>query len=174
MTESRGYIYRVSLIVALGGFLMGFDASVISGVVKFIELDFDLSKIQLGWAVSSLTLTSTLAMMIAGPLSDRYGRRTVLRAAATLYGISAIGSALAPNFTFLVIARMIGGFGVGASLITAPMFIAEISPARIRGTMVSFNQLNIVLGISVAFFTNYLILRLGDDPSDWVSLLGID
>jgi len=153
---------------------MGFDASVISGVVKFIELDFNLTKIQLGWAVSSLTLTATLAMMLAGPLSDRFGRRVILRAAATLFGVSAVASALAPNFAFLVIARMIGGFGVGASLITAPMFIAEISPARVRGTMVSFNQLNIVLGISVAFFTNYLILRLGDDPADWVSSLGID
>jgi len=174
MAKSRSYIYRISLIVALGGFLMGFDASVISGVVKFIELDFDLSKLQLGWAVSSLTLTSTLAMLISGPLSDRYGRRVVLRTAAILYGIPAVGSALAPNYAFLVTARMIGGFGVGASLITAPMYIAEISPARVRGTMVSFNQLNIVLGISVAFFTNYLILRLGDNPSAWVSYLGID
>ena len=153
---------------------MGFDASVISGVVKFIELDFNLTKIQLGWAVSSLTLTATLAMMLTGPLSDRFGRRVILRAAATLYGLSAVASALAPNFAVLVVARMIGGFGVGASLITAPMFIAEISPAKVRGTMVSFNQLNIVLGISVAFFTNYLILRLGDDPADWVSSLGID
>lgn len=174
MAKSKSYIYRLSLIVALGGFLMGFDASVISGVVKFIELEFDLSKIQLGWSVSSLTLTSTLAMLIAGPLSDRFGRRVVLRAAAILYAVSAVGSALAPGYTFLVTARMVGGFGVGASLITAPMYIAEISPARVRGTMVSFNQLNIVLGISVAFFTNYLILRLGDKPMDWVSYLGID
>ena len=153
---------------------MGFDASVISGVVKFVEIDFSLSKLQLGWAVSSLTLTSTLAMLIAGPLSDRFGRRLILRVAAILYGVSAVGSALAPDFTFLVTARMIGGFGVGASLITAPMFIAEISPAKVRGTMVSFNQLNIVLGISVAFFTNYLILRLGDNPAGWVTYLGID
>ncbi len=174
MAISKTYIYRISLIVALGGFLMGFDASVISGVVKFIEVDFDLTKFQLGWAVSSLTLTSTLAMLIAGPLSDRFGRRVVLMVAAILYGVSAVGSALAPSFAFLVTARMIGGFGVGASLITAPMYIAEISPAKVRGTMVSFNQLNIVLGISVAFFTNYLILRLGDNPSSWVSYLGID
>ena len=153
---------------------MGFDASVISGVVKFVELDFSLNKLQLGWAVSSLTLTSTLAMLIAGPLSDRFGRRLILRIAAILYAVSAVGSALAPDFTILVIARMIGGLGVGASLITAPMYIAEISPAKVRGTMVSFNQLNIVLGISVAFFTNYLILRLGDNPSQWVSYLGID
>ena len=153
---------------------MGFDASVISGVVKFIEVDFNLTKLQLGWAVSSLTLTSTLAMLMAGPLSDRYGRRLVLKVAATMYGLSAVASALPPGFAVLVTARMIGGFGVGASLITAPMYIAEISPAKVRGTMVSFNQLNIVLGISVAFFTNYLIIRLGDNPSAWVSALGID
>ena len=101
------YIVFVSFIVALGGFLMGFDASVISGVVKFIEPQFDLSKIQLGWAVSCLTLTATLAMFMAGPLSDKLGRRTVLKYAAALYFISAIGSAIAPSFWFLVLARML-------------------------------------------------------------------
>jgi len=153
---------------------MGFDASVISGVVKFIEPHFELTKLQLGWAVSCLTLTATLAMMLAGPMSDRFGRRPMLRWAAILYAVSAVGSALATSFTMLVIARMIGGLGVGASLILAPMYIAEIAPSKIRGTMVSFNQLNIVVGISVAFFTNYLILKLGNDPSNWVKSLGID
>ena len=90
---------------------MGFDASVISGVVGFIETEFDLTKLQLGWAVSCLTLTSTLAMMLSGPLSDRIGRKKVLQYAAVLFFVSAIYSALAPNFVHLVIARMIGGFG---------------------------------------------------------------
>ena len=142
------------MIVALGGFLMGFDASVISGVNKFIELEFELTKLQLGWAVASLTLTATLAMMVAGPLSDKMGRKHILTYAAALYSVSAIGSALAPDFLFLVIARMVGGIGVGISLIIAPMYIAEISPPEMRGRMVSFNQLNIVLGISVAFRAN--------------------
>lgn len=158
----------------MGGFLMGFDASVISGVVKFIEPEFVLSKLQLGWAVSSLTLTSTLGMAVAGPLSTSYGRRRVLKITASLYAVSALGSALAPDFTTLVIARMIGGLGVGASLIIAPMYIAEISPPAIRGRMVSFNQLNIVLGISVAFFTNYLILKLGQSEQDWTHALMLD
>jgi len=174
MSPSKAYIVRISLIVALGGFLMGFDASVISGVVKFIEPHFNLSKLQLGWAVSCLTLTATLAMVVAGPLSDRFGRLIILKYAAILYAVSAIASALAPTFGFLVVARMIGGLGVGASLILAPMYIAEISPAKVRGTMVSFNQLNIVIGISVAFFTNFIILRLSNDPSAWVSVLNID
>jgi len=165
------YSVFVSLIVALGGFLMGFDASVISGVVKFIEPQFDLSKIQLGWAVSCLTLTATLAMLIAGPLSDKFGRRTILKYAAVLYFISAIGSATASSFWFLILARMVGGFGVGASLIIAPIYIAEIAPPKMRGTMVSFNQLNIVLGISVAFFTNYMILQLGKSNTAWAELL---
>ena len=165
------YTVFVSLIVALGGFLMGFDASVISGVVKFIEPQFYLTKIQLGWAVSCLTLTATLAMLMAGPLSDKFGRRTILKYAAALYFISAIGSAIAPNFWLLVLARMIGGFGVGASLIIAPIYIAEIAPPKMRGSMVSFNQLNIVLGITIAFFTNYLILQLGKSTAGWAEIL---
>jgi len=173
MKNSR-YIILVSLIVALGGFLMGFDASVISGVVKFIEPQFDLTKIQLGWAVSCLTLTATLAMLLAGPLSDKIGRRRVLKYAALLYFVSALCSALAPSFLLLVVARMIGGFGVGASLIIAPVYIAEIAPPKMRGTMVSFNQLNIVLGISVAFFTNYLILKSGQSGGEWAQWLKID
>jgi SP family arabinose:H+ symporter-like MFS transporter len=169
--KNTNFIVLIALIVALGGFLMGFDASVISGVNKFVELEFNLTKLQLGWAVSSLTLTATLAMMIAGPLSDRIGRKQVLSYAAMLYFLSALGSAMAPNFTFLVVARMLGGFGVGASLIIAPMYIAEIAPPHMRGRMVSFNQLNIVLGISTAFFTNYLILQLGDSDAEWAQSL---
>jgi len=165
------FIVRIALIVALGGFLMGFDASVISGVNKFIELEFELTKLELGWAVASLTLTATLAMMVAGPISDVIGRKQILTYAAALYAVSAIGSALAPDFLFLVIARMVGGIGVGISLIIAPMYIAEISPPEMRGRLVSFNQLNIVLGISVAFFTNYLILQLGDSEAQWAKNL---
>lgn len=172
MTSSQQfYTVKVALIVALGGFLMGFDASVISGVVGFIETQFSLTKIELGWSVSSLTLTATLAMIVSGPLSDRFGRRPVLQVAAVLFAISAIASAFAPNFLFLVIARMLGGIGVGAALIIAPMYIAEISPPEMRGRMVSFNQLNIVIGISAAFFTNYLILQLGDSTAEWAVAL---
>lgn len=174
MTKNQIYTIKIALIVALGGFLMGFDASVISGVVKFIEPEFNLTKLELGWSVASLTLTATLAMIFSGPLSDKYGRRKVLQVAALLYAISAIGSALAPTFFLLVVARMIGGLGVGASLILAPMYIAEISPPTMRGRMVSFNQLNIVIGISVAFFTNYLILKLGQSDSAWALNLKFD
>jgi MFS family permease len=144
---------------------------VISGVVGFIEVDFALTKIELGWSVSSLALTATLAMMLAGPISDRIGRRPVLSIAAVMFAVSAIASAAAPNFMTLVMARMIGGLGVGAALIIAPMYIAEIAPAELRGRMVSFNQLNIVVGISAAFFCNYLILVLGQSDLAWAESL---
>ena len=165
------YTTIVALIAAFGGFLMGFDASVISGVVGFIEVEFALSKLELGWSVSSLVLTATLAMLLAGPLSDRIGRRPVLRIAASLFAVSAIVCAIAPTFSLMVFGRMLGGLGVGAALIIAPMYIAEIAPARTRGRMVSFNQLNIVIGISAAFFSNYLILRLGQSGADWTTAL---
>jgi SP family arabinose:H+ symporter-like MFS transporter len=174
MNGKNNIIMMISLIVALGGLLMGFDASVISGVVKFIEPEFELTKLELGWSVASLTLSATLAMMFSGPLSDKIGRRTVLRYAALLYTVSAIASALAPTFLVLVIARMIGGFGVGASLILAPMYIAEIAPPNMRGRLVSFNQLNIVIGISLAFFTNYLILQFGKSDAPWALALKLD
>jgi SP family arabinose:H+ symporter-like MFS transporter len=171
MTPSMRFTIRVALTVALGGFLMGFDASVISGVVGFIEPEFELSKFELGWAVASLTLTATLAMMLSGPVSDRFGRRPVLKVAALLFTISAVASAIAPDYITLVAARMLGGLGVGAALIIAPMYIAEIAPAALRGRLVSFNQLNIVIGISVAYFSNYLILSLGQSDIAWAQSL---
>jgi len=174
MPRQDRYTYLVALTVAFGGFLMGFDASVISGVVGFIEVEFALGEFRLGWAVASLTLTATLAMLVSGPLSDRFGRRAILLVAACLFAVSALLSALAPTFGWLVAARMIGGLGVGASLILAPMYIAEIAPRERRGRLVSFNQLNIVIGISVAFFSNYLIVVLGGSGAGWVSALGID
>lgn len=171
MDRGTRYTVRVALIAAFGGFLMGFDASVISGVVGFIEPEFGLTKLQLGWSVASLTLTATLAMMVAGPLSDRMGRRPVLRIAAVLFALSAVASAAAPGFVSLVIARMLGGLGVGAALIIAPMYIGEIAKPALRGRMVSFNQLNIVIGISAAFFSNYLILTFGQSDGGWAGSL---
>ena len=167
-------ITRIALIVALGGFLMGFDASVISGVVKFIESEFQLSKLQVGWAVSCLTLTAAFAMLVSGPLSDKFGRKPILQLAAVIFLLSAVGSALAPDFETLIIARMIGGLGVGAALIIAPVYIAEVSPADVRGRMVSLNQLNIVIGISVAFFSNYFIVKSGACATDLAISLGFE
>ncbi|WP_282134944.1 sugar porter family MFS transporter [Seonamhaeicola maritimus] len=173
MSSKQLFTIRIAAIVALGGFLLGFDASVISGVVKFIEPEFQLTKIQLGWAVSSITLTAAFGMIIAGPMSDKYGRRKLLKYASILFTISAIGSALAGTFFWLIIFRMIGGLAVGAALIIAPMYIAEVAPPEKRGQLVSFNQLNIVIGISIAFFTNYLILKWGSSDASWAENIGL-
>jgi len=172
MSKTR-FIVIVATIVALGGLLMGFDASVISGVNKFVQIDFNLTDLELGFSVSSLTIIAALAMRAAGRLSDKYGRTVLLKYCAVIFTISAIGSALAPNFTIFLIMRMLGGIGVDASLILAPMYIAEIAPPDQRGKLVSFNQLNIVIGISLAFFSNFYILSLGDSDLAWVEALGI-
>jgi sugar porter (SP) family MFS transporter len=171
VTPSTRYLTSTALIVALGGFLMGFDVSVISGVIRFIEAEFALGPLQLGWVVSSLSLTAAIGMLASGPLSDRLGRRPVLQIAAVLFAVSAIASALAPDYVTLVVARMLGGFGVGAALIVAPMYIAEMAPPASRGRFVSFNQLNIVIGISAAFFSNYVILTLGESGAAWTESL---
>ena len=174
MTPADRYVLRTVLIVALGGFLFGFDASVIAGVITFVENEFALDKLEVGWAVASLTLTATLSIMVAGPLADRYGRRGLLRAAAVVFTVSALLSASASDFTMLIVARLLSGLGVGAALVVAPMYIAEISPAAVRGRMVSINQLHVVLGISTAFFSNYLILKMGDSTGwTWRWMLGI-
>lgn len=173
MNNTR-YIIRTALTVALGGFLFGFDASVISGVVGAVEKLWTLDELEVGWVVSSLTLVSTIMMFSAGPLSDKIGRKKVLAIGAVAFFISALGSALAPNYTLFVLFRMLGGVGVGASLVIGPLYIAEISPGNLRGRMVSFNQLNIVVAITAAYFTNLLIQNLSKMEAGWVSNLGID
>lgn len=152
-----GYTVRIAIIVSLGGFLYGFDASVISGVIGYVATQYDLNSIQQGWVVSSTTFAAMFSMLTAGTVSTYLGRRRVLIYVAILYAISAIGSAMAPSYETLVAARMIGGIAFGAALILAPIYIAEISPAEIRGRLVSVQQLNLVIGLSAAYFSNYFL-----------------
>ena len=165
----------IACTVALGGFLVGFDATVISGAVPFIRsyfaLDSASGSLQLGWAVSSLGWGAMAGNLVAGLLNDRLGRRTVLLLAAVLFFASALTAALATSFTVFVAARICGGLAVGSAILTAPMYIAEIAPAHIRGRLVSLNQLMIVIGISISFFSNYFLLSLGD--ASWRWMLGI-
>lgn len=180
MTTSTKRTLATALAVSLGGFLFGFDASVISGVIRFIKPQFALSDIELGWVVSSPAFSAMFAMLVAGALSDRLGRKRVLIWVAFLYAVSAILSALAPSTVVLVAARMLGGVAFGAALILAPMYIAEISSAERRGRMVSVQQLNIVLGFSAAYFSNYYLLQAIDttvwltEATAWRWMLGIE
>ena len=162
-----------TLIVSLGGFIFGFDASVISGAIGFIDTEFGLSDWQQGIVVSSPTLGALIAMIFAGAISDAIGRRKALIIIAALYVVSAVCSALAPSFELLVLARFIGGIAF-CSLIIAPMYISEISAPKNRGKMVSVNQLNIVLGFAISYFTNYYLLQLSYSDADWVMQLGIN
>lgn len=160
-------------IVSLGGFLFGFDASVISGVVGFIIPEFGLNDWQVGMVVSAPTLAAIVTGLIVGPTSDLIGRKKVLFAVAVLYLASAVASAFAPSFWVLVGARALGGFAFG-SLLLAPLYIAEISPHKLRGRFVSINQMNIVVGISLAYFANYFLLKLSNSDVQLVQDLRID
>lgn len=167
---------RIALAAALGGFLLGFDATVISGAVPFIREYFGLGgeggSLRLGLAVSCLGWGAMAGNLLAGAASDHFGRRAVLRLTAVLFFGSSLVSALAVSYTGFVLARIAGGLAVGAAILTAPLYIAEISPASRRGLLVSTNQLMIVIGISASFFSNDLLLPLGAD--NWRWMLGVE
>jgi sugar porter (SP) family MFS transporter len=159
------------LIVALSGFLMGFDGSLFTGAMVFVKERFDLSTFELGWTNASQTLSATLAIFLAGPLADRVGRRTVLRAAAVMFFFSALVTALAQGLGTLLIGRLLSGCGIGAVLVAGPMYIAEISPPALRGRMVTYQQLFIVIGIALAFVSNYLVVQLQHVEGAWIAPL---
>ena len=173
----KSYTIFISLIVALGGFLLGFDSAVISGATPFYRETFgmDSGSMLIGFSVSSLILGAIMGNIIAGKLADRFGRRRILMTTAMLFTISAVTSALATDIGTFLVARIVGGFGVGMAILVASMYIAEIAPRNLRGTLVTFNQLNIVLGISIAYFSNYYFQQTIADPDlKWRIMLGVE
>ncbi len=176
MNRGNKYMIWVALIVALGGFVWGFDATVISGAVPFIQQYFDLhgdrGDFLLGLAVSCLGWGVLGGTAVAGFFSDRFGRKKVLITTAVFFTGSALLSALTTNFALFVCSRILGGVAVGGAILIAPVYIAEISPPQLRGSMVSLNQLMIVLGISASFFSNYFLLDVG--ANNWRWMLGMD
>ncbi len=173
MTKTDRTALFYSSVIALGGFLFGFDAAVISGVISFITPEFGLNDWWVGLVVSAPTLTATLAALTVGPVADYVGRKKVMMTLALLYTVSAVASAFAPDAVTLVVARMVGGFAFG-TLMLAPIYIAELAPARLRGRMVSVNQLNIVIGFSAAYFANYFILEASQSGSAFAASIGMD
>jgi sugar porter (SP) family MFS transporter len=167
------YAVYCAIIVSLGGFVFGFDVSVISGVVGQVTIEFDLTPIQAGFVVAAPTLSSAIGTLLIGPLSDALGRKKTLMLITLIYLISAALSAFSTSYIMLLSARAVGGFAF-TSLIIAPMYIAEIAPAERRGKLVSVNQLNIVLGLSAAYFVNYYILGLSSSSAEWVIAWGLD
>lgn len=155
---STVYVYLASLVAAISGLLFGFDIAVINGAMIFLEKYFNLTTpLQTEFATSSLLVGCVFGAIIAGPLSDRFGRKYILGFSALLFGISAIGAAIPTNLTEFVIARLLGGIAVGSASLLAPLYIAEISPPNIRGRLVSLNQMAIVSGILLSYLVNYLL-----------------
>jgi len=164
------YVMVVCLVAALGGLLFGYDTGVINGAIGPLKAHFALDATWTGWAMGCALVGCAIGAGAAGVLSDRFGRKKVLILSAVLFLVSAVGTAVPKSITAFIIYRILGGLGVGAASICSPMYIAEISPARIRGRMVSINQFAIVTGFLVVYFANYFIARQGD--AAWNELSG--
>jgi len=167
------YLLKSAIVAALGGLLFGFDTAVIAGATRALSDVFQLTPAMLGFTVSTALWGTVLGSIIAGAPSDRYGRRAALQALAVLYVLSAVGCAFAWDWYSFVFARFLGGLAIGGSSVIGPMYIAEIAPAARRGRLVGMFQFNIVAGILVAYFSNYVIGTLGFGAAEWRWKLGI-
>ncbi len=167
-------LLRASIIAALGGLLFGFDTAVISGTTDQLRDVFDLSSGLLGLTVASALIGTVLGALFAGKPSDVLGRRKSLMWIAALYLVSALGSALAWDWYSFLIFRLIGGLAVGGASVVSPLYIAEISPARMRGRLVAITQFNIVLGILVAYMSNYFVAQFDLGATEWRTMFGIE
>ena len=165
---NRKYVYLIGAIAALGGVLFGFDLVIISGTVSFFTAHFQLNEFQTGWAVGCINLGAAIGALIGGKLSGTLGRKKALMICAVLFALTGIGTGWAPNFFLFVSFRMLSGVAVGAAALVCPMYVAEISPATMRGKMVSFYQLSIVTGILLAYLSNYLLLNSGENNWRWM------
>ena len=165
---NRRYVYLISAIAALGGVLFGFDLVIISGTIPFFTRYFGLNELQTGWAVGCINLGAAIGALAGGKLSDTLGRKKLLMGCALLFALTGIGTGWAGSFPAFIAFRMLSGVAVGAAALVCPMYVAEISPASMRGRMVSFYQLSIVTGILLAYLSNYLLLNTGDNNWRWM------
>ncbi|MCX7824621.1 MAG: sugar porter family MFS transporter [Verrucomicrobiae bacterium] len=168
MKEKQGstlYVALVCLVATLGGLLFGYDTGVISGAIEPLTARFNLSVFMKGWASGCVLIGCATGVLLVGPLSDRFGRKLAMFLAAFMFLASAIGTAVPPDITTFIVFRFLGGVGIGIASISTPMYIAEITPARIRGRMVAVNQIAIVGGISATSFVNYFIAHSQGDPA---------
>ncbi len=169
----NAYLLKSTVVAALGGLLFGFDTAVIAGTTSALTTTYHLTSGSLGLTVASALWGTIIGAMFAGIPGDRYGRRDSLRFMAVLYLISALGCAFAWGWYSLVFFRLIGGIGIGGSSVLGPMYIAEIAPAKWRGRLVGFFQFNVVFGILLAYFSNYVIGEMQFGSSEWRWKLGV-
>jgi len=156
------YTYLICAVAAFGGLLFGYDTAVIAGAIGYLQVKFELSPMLTGWAASSAIWGCVFGALFSGALSDKYGRKKVLLLSGLLFTLSALGSAIPDNLTQFVMARFIGGLGVGSASMLSPLYISEIAPAKIRGMLVTLYQLAIVFGINIIYIVNYLIANTHD------------
>ena len=156
---NNSYLLFIALTAALGGFLFGYDTAVISGTIGFVKSKFALDAVMEGWFVSSALVGCIAGVSFAGGLSDRLGRKKALIASGLLFSISALGCAISASHTELIIFRLLGGIGVGVASMLSPLYISEVSPAKVRGRMVALYQLAIATGILFAYFSNAWLLK---------------
>jgi len=166
-------LLKATIVGALGGLLFGFDTAVISGTTHSLTMLYGLTPKTLGLTVSIALWGTVIGAMSAGVVGQRFGGRETLRLLAVLYVISSLGCAFAVSWPMLVIARFIGGLAIGGSSVLGPVYIAEVSPAEWRGRLVGMFQINIVIGILLAYLSNYWIARIVFGPDDWRWMFGI-
>jgi MFS transporter, SP family, arabinose:H+ symporter len=169
----NSYLLKASIVGALGGLLFGFDTAVIAGTTHSLSQIFSLTPWTLGITVSIALWGTVAGALSAGLIGQRLGGRNALRIMAVLYIVSALGCSFAWNWPALVVFRFIGGLGIGGSSVLAPVYIAELAPAGLRGRLVGMFQINVVVGILLAYFSNYCIARLGLGALEWRWQLGI-
>lgn len=170
----KGYLAKLTIISTLGGLLFGYDTGVISGALLYMQEDLDLTPTTEAWVVSSLLFPgAAVGALVGGKMADALGRRGALFVCGVLFLIGAIGCAIAPNVTIMVIFRILLGFGVGAAAATVPLYLAEMAPVHMRGRMVTINELMIVTGQLLAFVMNAILDQTIEDPDVWRIMLGV-
>jgi len=170
---NQGYILGISFISALGGYLFGFDFAVIAGALPFLKEQFSFNEYWEGFATASLALGCVAGCLVAGSLSDKYGRKPGLMLAAFLFFVSSLAMAFSATRDIFIFARFVAGIGVGMASMLSPLYIAEVAPASTRGRMVAINQLTIVIGILITNLVNYSLRDSGPDAWRWMVGLGV-
>lgn len=163
MNGNKWYVYKATIVAAVGGLLFGYDTAVVAGAIGFIEKLYSLSPTMKGWIASCALIGCVIGAMFAGTISDKVGRKKMLVLSGILFAISSVGIAIPLSLSWFVFFRLIGGIGIGVASMLAPMYIAEIAPADIRGRLVSVNQLGIVTGILLIYFVNASIAGWHDE-----------
>jgi len=163
--KAAWYVLAVTLVAAIGGLIFGFDTAIVAGATRYMKEQFSLDSLQEGWTVAVVLIGCMIGAGLAGPVSDRIGRRRFMLISAVLFLVSAVGCALPRTITEFVVFRFVGGLGIGSAAVLSPLYIAEIAPARARGALVSVNQLAIVTGILLAYFVNWIFAGTG--PANW-------